>query len=568
MTTFSLISQRWIRCQARDGSEMLLSLREVFDGGHSVVGLRGDSPTQDYAVLRVLLAIVLRAHGSALDLGRGEEFDFVEWWSTRREEIRAGEADEVVLGYLDVFADRFDLLNGSAPFMQVADLHTSKDTQFPVSRIIPEAESDYFTMRTGESRETLALAESARWLIHAQAYDYSGIKSGAVGDPRVKGGRGYPIGQGWTGLTGGTTILGSTLHETLLLNATEDGLLGGPGDRPVWERRPDGPTERSSNTPGGVADLLTWQSRRIRLFSDGDRVTAVLVSNGDQIPAAGANVLRDPMTPYRYSKNKSTKQSTVFYPRPYETSRTMWRSLEPLICLDGDHPDTGILALGKGESAPKRPATLSQLAELRSDVLRNEQSLLSIRLTSTSYGPQASSASTTVDARIDIPRSLLQAENLYARRMVLTTAKATHASAVALGQFNGELLRAAGGEYAFQPGPTESLLSDLEPRFRTWLRDLPRDSDSSSIDAAAATWQDDVRLEILGRAQTLLRGAGPQALIGRETTENDRVVLHSAGIAYSRLMNRLHDSLPLAIHQRSTPPDPTSTAPKETPDDH
>ena len=55
--SFSLITEPWIRCQLMDGGEQLLSIAEVFGGSIAVLGLRGDSPTQDYAVLRILLAI-------------------------------------------------------------------------------------------------------------------------------------------------------------------------------------------------------------------------------------------------------------------------------------------------------------------------------------------------------------------------------------------------------------------------------------------------------------------------------------------------------------------------------
>ncbi|NYN06610.1 type I-E CRISPR-associated protein Cse1/CasA, partial [Salmonella enterica subsp. enterica serovar Typhimurium] len=75
-----------------------------------------------------------------------------------------------------------------------------------------------------DGRSKLSFAEAARWLVHTQAYDYSGIKPGVEGDPRVKGGKGYPIGTGWSGMTGGTVIRGTTLLETLLLNSTPEAI--------------------------------------------------------------------------------------------------------------------------------------------------------------------------------------------------------------------------------------------------------------------------------------------------------------------------------------------------------
>lgn len=545
---FSLIDEPWIRCRRIDGTETALSLREAFDGSQSVAEIRGESPTQDYAVLRVLLAVFWRAHRHEAVVGPGETFDIQDWHEEAWNSATTGGPDAAVLDYLEQHRDRFDLLHPTQPFMQVATLHTSKDTRFPIGRIIPEAESGYFTMRAGAGLDSLSFAEAARWLLHTQAYDYSGIKSGAVGDPRVKGGRGYPIGTGWSGMTGGTTILGDTLRQTLVLNTVQDALLR-EEDHPVWERDPDGPAERTASYPAGAADLATWQSRRVRLFVTDGLVTEVLVSNGDRIPEAGANIFGDPMTPYRFSSNKSTASKTVHYPRPYDTSRMMWKSLEPLIALDGD------VALTRGEKSGFRPRTLDLLAEARAAHLADSQQIISLRLTSASYGPQASSAATTVDARLDIPRRLLGGEARLIRRAVLDTAKTTLAAGVLLGTFGGRLLVAAGGEYAFRAAATDALLAELEPDFRAWLRTL----DLETADEAMVRWQQHVADRIRERATELLRGAGPKALIGREVVLNERTSLLTAGTAYYQLLRDLRKTLPLLPSPVSDPRPPQST---------
>lgn len=551
--SFSLVADPWIRCQQTDGTDVSLSLEGVFDGTTTVAGLRGDSPTQDYAVLRVLLAIFWRAHRGDTAVAPGRTFDVEEWREEAWHQAVSGEADGAVLTYLDQHRDRFDLLHPRHPFMQVADLHTSKGTLSPVPRIIPEAESGYFTMRAGDALNSLPFDEAARWLIHTHAYDYSGIKSGAVGDPRVRGGKGYPIGTGWTGMTGGTTILGDTLRETLVLNTAPRALLAGEEDRPIWEREPDGPVERSSGAPKGPADLATWQSRRIRLFRHDDRITGVLVSNGDRIPEAGANVLGDPMTPYRYSTNKSSKTEDVYYARPYDTNRMMWRSLEPLIALDGDVP------LIRGEKASKRPETLDALASARDEGLPESQRVLNLRLTSMSYGPQSSSVATTVDARVDVPRKILAPGAETVRQSVLANAKATREAAAALGIFGGRLLAAAGGEYSFQATHTDALLADLEPEFRDWLASLDRDS----ADASMVAWQQTVEKRVHERADVLLRGAGPKALIGREIVQNDRVSLLTAGTAYAWLQRDLRKLLPLLPAPRNNTEESLSIDPSQ-----
>lgn len=531
---YSLLTVPWIGCIDSRAEPCQVSIREVFDGSVDVRAIQGESAAQDYAVLRLLLAIYWRAHQREVKVPSGEVFDMAAWFDRQVDGLEAGRPDDIVLSYLDEFTERFDLLHPTMPFMQVAELHTQKGSYSMIRRIIPEAEADYFTMRTGRGRESLSLPEAARWLVYTQAYDYSGIKSGAVGDRRAKGGKGYPIGTGWAGMTGGTVIVGDNLRWTVLLNTTESALLN-PDDRPVWERDPDTAEERRNPHPAGPSDLATWQSRRIRLHVDGDRAHGVLVSNGDKIPDAGANVFGDPMTPYRYSKNKSKREKTVHYPKYYDANRTMWRSLEPLIVLGGD---PGV----PGETAPRRPETLDQLTKLDEEGSTVPR-LVDLQLVSVEYGPQSSSVASEVTSRLSIPAQLLRQDAGLARRVLLDTATATSQAAGALGSFAGQLLVAAGGEYAFQPGPTDSLLTILEPRFADWLRKI----DVNDLEQHATRWQHHVRTAVIEDAQTQLRGAGPKALVGREVDRSDdgRGRISSAGTAYRWLLRKLDEALPL-----------------------
>ena len=98
-------------------------------------------------------------------------------------------------------------------------------------------------------RERLSFAEAARWVVHAHAYDTSGIKTGAVGDPRVKGGKVYPLGVAWAGTLGGVFVEGENLRETLLLNLvafdTDNLRIDPDEDRPAWRRPPARPQNQT-----------------------------------------------------------------------------------------------------------------------------------------------------------------------------------------------------------------------------------------------------------------------------------------------------------------------------------
>lgn len=532
---YSLVDELWIKATAGDGTPTTVSLRQIFDASSDITAIRGDSPTQDYAVLRVILAIFWRAHQEDSRVEPGETFRLYKW--LEQQLAHTDQPDHAVLAYLEKHRDRFDLLHPEYPFMQVANLTSGKDNASPISRIIPEAENDYFTMRAGESRQSVSLAEAARWLIHCHAFDYSGIKTGMEGDDRVKGGKGYPIGTGWSGMTGGTVILGENLRETLALNTTV-AALSSPEDRPVWERDPDSARTRDKKSPpdppmpAGPADLATWQTRRVRLFTEEGRVVRTLVGNGDKIEGAGANVFGDPMTPYRYSTNKSTSTQSVYYPAPYSAERTLWRSLEPLLVLSGD------VQMDGKKRPPLRPENLTALGEAR-ESLRLRKTL-NVQLVSMSYGPQSSSVGTIVNRQIEFPTELLPQRSSQQRRLVLNASSATNEACVAFGSYVGQLAHAAGGEYAFNSTATDEILGALEPAFARWLKNL----DIADIAGEQQRWQVIVAEAVIEQAKMRLRGAGPRALIGREETNDDNTRIVSAGTAFHWLNSRLRDVLP------------------------
>ena len=563
--SFNLLDEPWIICTTNDGSATL-SIREIFDGSATPVAVLGDAPTQDYAVLRLLLAIFWRAqHQSVTQLrstkaGR-RDFRWEDWFVDKRQALLNDGRDQSVLDYLTEYESRFDLLHEETPFMQVAGLHTKKGTKNDVSRIVPDAEHDYFTMRTHGGRSKLSFAEAARWLVHAQAYDYSGIKPGVEGDPRVKGGKGYPIGTGWSGMTGGTVIRGSTLLETLLLNSTPEAIyLNNTDDHPVWEREPDTPSQRNDRagklakpdapSPHGPADLATWQSRRICLFTEDDSVVNVLVSNGDQIPDAGKNVYGDPMTPYRYSPNQSKKGVVAYYPRPYDTTRTMWRSLDALIATKSDPGFEG------KNLAPKRPSNLVNLSNIADDQGIDE--VADLHIVSMEYGPQSSTVATIVSANMGLPLHLLKDDSLAAahRQYVRDAAEATKDAAISLGWFAGQLKVAAGGEYVFDADAADRLYTVLEPKFLTWLRNL----NVSAIGKEATDWQYEIEKQVIHIADEAVRGAGQRALVGRvvDAQDDDSGRIVNAGSLYRQLRYRLSTDLPLI--KRDKPTDRTQTA--------
>lgn len=216
----------------------------------------------------------------------------------------------------------------------------------------------------------------------------------------------------------------------------------------------------------------------------------------------------------------------------------MWKSLDALIAAADD------AGFGSKVHAPKRPETLENLSRIAYEEDTDE--VLDLAIVSMAYGPQSSSVDTIVSASMGLPAYLLGDEALSRanRALVRNAADATRAAATSLGWFAGQLLRAAGGDYAFNSDAADRLYTLLEPKFIDWLRRLKK----TDIEQEAIDWQAEVHRNVLEIAAEYVRGAGQKALIGRvedSTDDSSSARIISAGSLYRTLRRKLRDDLPL-----------------------
>ncbi|MFH9862345.1 type I-E CRISPR-associated protein Cse1/CasA [Streptomyces sp. NPDC017202] len=524
---FDLTDQPWIGVLRRDGTQAELSLREVFAQADDVRRIVGDLPTQEFALLRLLLAV---AH-DALD-GPDDIEQWGELWADP--ECFAG-----VGAYLDTHRQRFDLLHPVTPFFQTAGLRTAKDEVFSLARIVADVPNGepFFTARM-PTVERLSFAEAARWVVHAHAYDTSGIKSGAVGDDRVKGGRVYPLGTGWAGALGGVFAEGDTLRKTLLLNlvaADTDALEWMPGDRPAWRREPcpPGGAERS---PTGVRDLYTWQTRRLRLHHDEEGVTGVVLGYGD--PLAPRNMHRhEPMTAWRRSlaQEKKLRRSPVYLPREHDPARSAWRGVASLVADRSE-------SVQGGEAAPYlRPGVLEWVARLVTEGELPRGSLIRARVVGTRYGKNQSVVDEVVDDHVTMPVVLLHRQDRVCARQAISAAEDADLAVRALGDLATDLARAAGAE---GDGPRSVArdvgFTELENPYRTWLVALA-DADDPFEERRA--WQREVHRVISRIGDRLIGQAGDAAWQGRTVAGKKGTQWLNAGLADTWFRGRLSKAL-------------------------
>ncbi|MDY5081288.1 MAG: type I-E CRISPR-associated protein Cse1/CasA, partial [Collinsella sp.] len=65
--SFNLVDEPWICVRDLGGATREVSLLELFEQASSIKCLANDLPTQDFAILRVLLAVLQRAISPTLD---------------------------------------------------------------------------------------------------------------------------------------------------------------------------------------------------------------------------------------------------------------------------------------------------------------------------------------------------------------------------------------------------------------------------------------------------------------------------------------------------------------------
>lgn len=495
--SFSLLEEPWIPCRLVDGSSVELSLTDVLSRPEQIRGIESELPAMDFALLRLLLAVMYGALGQST-ASTGDWYNV--WngtWPGRK-----------ISDYLQHFAHRFDLLHPREPFFQVADLHTAKDELGPVTKIMLDVPDGhiYQSMRAGGGLEFLSFSEAARWVVTVQAYDVSGIKSGAVGDPRVKGGKGYPLGTGWTGRLTGTFVEGSDLRQTLLLNfvGSEASDQGWQGDAPIWARAAQDEKEDPQAKPLGPASLYTWQSRRVRLGHDGRRVHGVVLAYGDRAPMHNMHGL-EPLGRWRRSSPQEKKLGIplVYMPRGAESARRLWRGVAAVLPLSkGTGPEP--------EALPSLGA--KWLAALKSDgLLPLDQGVL-IRAVGLAYGPQDSTVADQVADALLMHLVTVASEDPQLHADLQRATEASDRAVRHLRNLAADVARAENrSEEAARERISERAYAVLQSRFEPWLAELTPESSHS----ASAAWIRLVEGLALDLGAEWIASASPAAWAGR-----------------------------------------------------
>ena len=546
---FNLLDEPWIRVTRLDGAPDEFSLLTLFREATDIAGIHGEIASQDVAVLRLLLAISHRTMDGPEDLDVWKDY-----WDA------PGSLGRDAADYLERYRDRFDLRDPERPFFQVAGIHAASGKTSGLESLIVDVPNGnpFFTTRIAEGLESIDWAEAARWLVHVHAFDPSGIRTGAVGDPQVKGGKGYPIGPGWTGQIGTVTVVGENLERTLLLNTVVcedlDGLNGvdPASDLAPWEREPDGPARAPAREPLGPVDCYTWQTRRVLLHGDDDGVTGLFLGNGDKATPQN-RFLVEPMTAWRYSEPQSRKlKAPVYMPCKLPTDRAFWRGLSTLVA----QLSPKIKVKGAGEVTRYRsPGVVSFYQDLMYHEIVPTKGLIPLHAAGIEYGAQEAVVTELVDDVLSLPAGLLDPENERLLAVVRGAMEETEQVAAALRSLAANLDRARGGSPDTASAAREhtgtAFYQVIDERFPRWLASL----DEEDLDRAHARWRERLRSEALRQQEALAAAVPDTAFAGRGEGKG------RADVGKALLFFRLALARTLQLPQHDTPAEDAERTP-------
>ena len=542
---YNLLDEPWIPVRLVDGTITDVGLLELLRRTTDIADLACELPTQSIAIQRLILAIAYRVATPH------DTRDWVRQWED-------GAPTEQMIEYLERWRDRFYLFGGRFPFMQVADLRTAKDAVSGLEKLIADVPNgeQFFTTRHGRALACIPASEAARWLVHAQAYDPSGIRSGAVGDSQVKGGKGYPIGPAWCGHLGLVWLKGQDLDETLVLNmipastaalrgvdsSTEWGVCSWEASEPESSVRGDYSLLDPAGTPKelSIPRLLTWHSRRIRLVGDSSGVTGVVLAQGDKL-APQEMRLYEPQSLWRYSTPQSKKFKTdVYMPRKFEAGRALWRN------LPGTLPT--VITVQGVDKQPKREflpsATLSFHYQLdNASIQTSYPKVMRIQAVGVTYGPQESTFEDIYSDELTLSVAVMRVEREDLSAEIDRQVRLTEEVARDVGTLAANLARAAGesgdgaGDGA-RDRAKELFFSAVDNDFRSWLTQV--DGHESGRDIGRR-WECTLRQHATDIQTELVRGASSSAIIGRDTGRG----YMNVGIAENYFRSALNKRLPV-----------------------
>jgi len=335
--TFDLITEPWLPVLRDDGRFGELGLRDVLIQSPRLREVAHDSPLFVASIYPLLTAILHRVLTGRTDSERVAE------WRRIWEQKNFNDADvEAIDAYFARWGDRFDLFHTRFPFYQVAGLEMNETSALRRLAMEENNAPALFANDADPDWQSPSPALAARLLITIQNFALGFGKSAKakIEDEGIE-----PPYSADGPLLRGLTVWasGDTLFQTLMLCLVPHELWD--TDAPCWEL--DAPHKlrdqlvkgkRQTTAPRGVCDLLTLQSRLIRLLPE-ERSGAVIVPRA--FFTQGRSLEKDAAgRPYFHPlKLYHTSQKEGISLLSLSENRAVWRNAHTLLSGDARGKD-------------------------------------------------------------------------------------------------------------------------------------------------------------------------------------------------------------------------------------
>ena len=296
---YSVIDRPIISVMTEDGTENIVSLRELFEKAHKYRDLYAVSPLEWFSVLRFLVAFAMDMLHPKNHIERRKLF--------KAGMFSLGKFDEYVK-MCETNGSCFDLFDKNRPFMQSAyrEEYDAKSEQ-PIASIVFHLQSGHSHMfydHRLENEHKLTIPQAFRALLTSYAFSlYTGAGGGNTG--------------GYSNAVNGRTPLyisaiGKNLFETIVINMLSIDETGrgsnyyGVGDVPWRKYRVIEPGARVADIT--LLEGLLFMPRRLLLLpKDDGTVDHVIRQRGLDFVGRQTSSWRDPNTSRKAKKDGSIK---------------------------------------------------------------------------------------------------------------------------------------------------------------------------------------------------------------------------------------------------------------------
>ena len=528
-TEFNLLQEPWIRVRMRDYTVKEVSLTDALLHAQEYVDLAGEMPTQDAAMLRLLMAVLHTVFSRVDTEGNPAPLVTTDKALSRWGELwKLGHFPEQPLrDYLDKWQDRFWLFHPERPFWQVPEAKIG--TEYAASKLNGElSESSnklrLFSAYAGNGKAELSYAQAARWLLSVNGYDDTSAKPKGKGLPSV--------GAGWLGKLGYIQAQGKNLFETLMLNLTflQDAAKLWGENHPCWELDVPRSAERTEIAlPDNPAQLLTLQSRRLLLHREEAKVVGFTLLGGDFFPRE--NAFAEQMTVWRDQDPKQSKKTGAytFVPSRHDPSRQFWREFPAVFCEEGG---------GRRKPGVVRWEELLQSGQGRQ---LDRRRMVCFRISGMKYGDKDFFVNDSFSDSLTFQAELLEALKKPWRTKITTEIGNCERAAKIVGHLAQNLaLAAGGGGDADSESARAQFYFRIDQPFRRWLQSI--DPELDDLDEKMAQWQEQAHQIAKELGRQMVEQAGTAAFVGHripDRNNKEKSYLYTAPKAYNSFLYEL-----------------------------